>query len=170
LFRNFGSGHWAIPPHTPSITTRKCQDFALAHWMPRFLWLQRWPRCSSVCPSAREPRLANVFRVRERSMTSKRSIDIDASGTRYHPQIPVRSRALENSANPTWRYPTRTLLGGACSQVSGKKRRIWVNSARRAHAMRRTTTTTFDLTTYNSPLRSQTSLVKIWRSHDGLSV
>jgi hypothetical protein len=86
------------------------------------------------------------------------------------PRIPVRSRAFESSTNSTYRHPTWTLLGGACSQVSGKRGKIWVNPTRRARAMRWTTTTTFDLFTYNSPRRSPTSLVEIWHSHEGLSL
>jgi hypothetical protein len=39
-------------PPTTTPTARKCQDFALAHQVPRFLWLQRWSQCGSVGPLA----------------------------------------------------------------------------------------------------------------------
>ena len=110
------------------------------------------------CPQAPA---ACVSRDRGRSKTLRRSIDVNASmathrpGKRYHPGC--RYEVNLSKVQPIrHRHPARTLLGGTCSRVSGKRGRIWANFARRACL---TAATAFDLPTDRS-----TSLVEIWRS------
>jgi len=155
-------------------STRKCQDFASARLMPRFLWLcdlqtrsksshQRWLSATAskvvvVCVGSRAPTRKCILSPRaiediEKKHRHRRPDGYPQTCETVSPRIPVRSRAFESSANSTCRHPTRTLLGGACLQMSGKRGRIWVNSARRApdhddHFQ----------PTYSSPSRSPTSL------------
>jgi hypothetical protein len=122
--------------------------------------------------SAPEPRLASVSRVRERSKTWRRSIDIDApmtTGKRYHPRILIHTKSslrkfsqfdmLTSNSDSS-----RGSLAGVGKEGEdlGKLRK---ESSRNApdHDDH------FRLT-YSSPPRSPASLVKIWRNHDGLSL
>jgi hypothetical protein len=109
-----------------------------------------------VCP------LASLgLQVRERSKTLRRSIDIDAS---------MATHRSGNGITPGHRYEVEPSKVQPIRHVDIQLGLFWVNTTRRARAVHRTTTNTFDLPTYNPPPRSSTSLVEIWRSHECLAL
>jgi hypothetical protein len=127
------------PDTTP--TAWKCQDFAPAHQVPHFLWLQRWPQCGSVL-SAREPRLASLGlqvypepegdqRHREEAPTpTPRRLPTDL-GVVSPPDTGSKSSLQKFS-----QFDVSTSGSDSSSQVSGKRGRVWVNSGRRARQQR----------------------------------
>jgi len=84
-----------VPPMKKNLTqpARKCQDFAPAHRVPRFLWFQRWSRYGSVCLLA-----SPTLQVYPEPEGDRRHREASTSSPRWLPTD------LGNDITPGYRY------------------------------------------------------------------
>jgi hypothetical protein len=127
------------PPTTNSNRLENTKTWVSTAWCPAFFGFKGGRALACKCiPS---PRAIEGIEKKHRHQRATHR-----PGKRYHPgyQYEVELSQFDlSTSNPD--------SSGACLQVSGKRGRNWVNSASKARAMRRTTTTTFDLPTTRLP-------------------